>query len=629
VKHRADIDGLRAIAVLSVVAFHLPAPFITGGFVGVDIFFVISGFLISSAILTEIKEGKFSIVSFYERRIRRIFPALVFMLLLTTAAAFRFLLPSELKGFSQSMGATILSLSNVYFWQVSDYFAQTAEQQPLLHTWSLSVEEQFYVFFPLVLITCYKFIPRRINAILIGGALWSFALSAYYAFNNPTEAFYLPHSRAWELLIGSILATGSMPRLASRGLNEMAALSGLLMIAVAILKFSTVTIWPGVNALLPCVGAALLIQYGPGTITSRALSFPPFVFVGLTSYSLYLFHWPLFFFQKNFMILPAGLTGPVSKVLLLTMSVAMAAFSWWFVERPFRYGRYRPGPRMLFLTFAGSVAGFLLVAILIQSRDGMPGRFSPEAIRMGEFVTYDATSDYRRGVCFATSEVNDPPAYAELNIKKCLEKSLTKKNYLLMGDSYAADLWYGLSNSLKDVNLLQATGAGCKPLLETANPATTTSKRCLKLMSYLFNDFVPHEKFDAVLIGGSWDPGDLGKIERTLEWFQSRIIPIVLFGPKVTYDAPLPRILAAAIERREQNAADKHRLPVFENLDKKFSEIANRRGIKYVSYFELLCSERHCISQDDYGHPLTSDRSHLNRWGSTVIGSKLRPEQFP
>ncbi len=297
--YRPDVDGLRAVAVLAVLAFHaggFPTP---GGFVGVDVFFVISGYLISSLIMKQIAAGTFSITSFYERRIRRILPALTVMLAFTCVLAYLYLLPTELKNFADSLLAANFSASNFYFWQHSDYFVSPLSN-PLLHTWSLAVEEQFYIVFPLLLYVLYRWWPGRVKIVVAVLAALSLAVSGYGAYHDSVTTFYMLPTRAWELLIGTLLAMKLLPELRTSIGRNLASITGILLIGCAILLFTKATPFPGLAALPPCVGAALIIWSGESgmSVVNSALSLRPVVFIGLISYSLYLFHWPIIVFQK-------------------------------------------------------------------------------------------------------------------------------------------------------------------------------------------------------------------------------------------------------------------------------------------------------------------------------------------
>ncbi len=293
-KYRADIDGLRAVAVLSVLAFHIGLSRFGGGFVGVDVFFVISGYLISSIIFADINASRFTITGFYERRIRRIFPALVAMLVVASVVAVIYLLPGELVDYAKSLLAATGSASNVYFWSHSGYFASPTSK-PLLHTWSLAVEEQFYISFPLFLLLVRRFWPQRLRTAVVALFFLSFVSSCVVVSRNADTAFYMPYTRAWELLLGTLLSLNIFPRLRLAWTRNVATLTGIGMIGWSVLFYSQETLFPGASALLPCVGSALIIWAGEGgtSLVGSALSWRPVVFIGLISYSLYLWHWPV------------------------------------------------------------------------------------------------------------------------------------------------------------------------------------------------------------------------------------------------------------------------------------------------------------------------------------------------
>src|SRR5580704_1090978 len=338
--YRPDIDGLRAVAVLLVVAFHTGIGKFRGGFVGVDVFFVISGFLISSVILAEISAGHFSIAAFYERRIRRIFPALVVMMFVTSFLAAKYFLPSELTDYAKSLLAATFSVSNFYFWRQSGYFDAPAALKPLLHTWSLAVEEQFYIVFPLFLVLIRKLFPERLRTAVVLFALASFVVSAYGAFYAPVSTFYMLHTRAWELLLGTIISLNILPDIKSPLWRNVATIVGLGLIVAAGVFYTSTTPFPGIAALAPCVGSALIISTGRSgsSVVGRALSLKPVVFIGLISYSLYLWHWPIIVFQGVGTFLVSGVSERVVKLAIIVASLIAGTISWKFVEIPFRSG---------------------------------------------------------------------------------------------------------------------------------------------------------------------------------------------------------------------------------------------------------------------------------------------------
>jgi peptidoglycan/LPS O-acetylase OafA/YrhL len=375
-RYRPDIDGLRALAVLPVVFWHYGVWPFRGGFVGVDVFFVISGFLITSLIHAEMKAGTFSIPYFYERRIRRIFPALFTVLLATVLLAAVLLFPSDLKRYAQSLQATVLFGSNFLFRNLAGYWDVVSDRKPLLHTWSLAVEEQFYLLFPLTLYLLTR-AGRKIEIAAIAAILvLSLAANIWAIRATPVSDFFLLPYRAWELMLGSILAVLKLPLPNSRVLRETIMLTGLAFVAFAVFAYSADTPFPGEAAIVPCLGAALLIYAGAAeSAVGRALRLRPVVAVGLISYSLYLWHWPLLVFAKYALF--RELT-PLETGSLIALSGVCAGLSWRFIEQPFR-GRYeRFGRGQIFLFAGAATIVALAMGLAFQMHNGWPKRFSPD-----------------------------------------------------------------------------------------------------------------------------------------------------------------------------------------------------------------------------------------------------------
>lgn len=303
-KYRSEIDGLRAIAVVPVIFFHAGFKVFSGGFVGVDIFFVISGYLITSLIIAEKNAGTFSLVNFYERRVRRILPALLFVLLACLPFALLWMVPSDLKRFSQSLASVSVFASNFEFWRESGYFGIDNELKPLLHTWSLAIEEQYYLLFPIFLILCWQLPARWIAVLIMVLAIFSLAVAQWASLNHPTAAFYLLPTRGWELLVGALLAIvvskgETKITTVSRSIGEVATVTGLALIAYAVLAFDKNTPVPGLYILIPAIGTALVILFAtPKTFVGRLLGSKALVAIGLISYSAYLWHQPLFAFAR-------------------------------------------------------------------------------------------------------------------------------------------------------------------------------------------------------------------------------------------------------------------------------------------------------------------------------------------
>jgi peptidoglycan/LPS O-acetylase OafA/YrhL len=620
--YRADIDGLRAVAVLLVVACHSRIHLFSGGFVGVDVFFVISGFLISSIILSQIQSGKFSLSGFYERRIRRILPALVGVILATCILAWRFLLPTEMEDFARSLLAAIFSVSNVYFWTQSGYFDAPAASKPLLHTWSLGVEEQFYLIFPLLLYFLRRVFPRRLQSAVIALAVVTFIASVVQTFHAPESAFYLAQYRAWELLLGTILSMQILPQITHRWLREGASAIGLLLIFFAGLTYTPQTPFPGLSALAPCLGAAAIIaagQAGP-SLAGRLLSTKPMVFIGLISYSLYLWHWPIIVFQGIGHILVG--TGSVRSIQVVGVIASLIAgyLSWRWIELPFRGGKLKLSGAPLFSAAAAAVACIAIAAGSALWAHGFTSRFSPQATLMGAYLDYK--SDYREGTCFITTH----NTYADYKPSVCLSAVSGKKNYLLIGDSHAAQLWHGLAHVLPDVNVMQATASGCRPVLRNAAHSS-----CTQLIDFIYSSYLPSHHVDRLLLAARWEPQDLPQLAQTIAWAQQNNIPVTLFGPIVEYDTALPRLLVAALSKNDPSIPDRHQLTAFRQLDTKMQQLADGQWhVRYLSYYRTLCQAGRCVEYVNGDVPLQFDVSHLTDDGSIfAIQQFVQQGQLP
>lgn len=380
--YRPEIDGLRAVAVLVVVLFHAGMGF-RGGYVGVDVFFVISGFLITSIIRHDLESGEFSLLSFWERRARRILPALFVVTGASTVAGWWMLFPSDLAEFARSLAAQALFCANVVFWKGAGYFGEIPEEQPLLHTWSLAVEEQFYLAIPLLLLVLFHLTRRRQGLVfssLLAVFFGSLVLSIWWVSRHPSAAFFSLPSRAWEMALGALVATAPATlKTAARLPREIVAVAGLGLILGPVFYFTPDTQFPGLAALAPCFGAAAVIwANGDGpTLAGRFLALRPMVFVGLISYSLYLWHWPLLAFGKYQSLAPLSVS---SRITLVAVAVLAAVISWRWVETPFRKRALCATRRSIF-TFAGVglTAGFALGA-LGAAYAGFPNRFPSEVV---------------------------------------------------------------------------------------------------------------------------------------------------------------------------------------------------------------------------------------------------------
>lgn len=616
-KYRPDIDGLRAVAVLPVLFYHLGISLAPGGFVGVDVFFVISGYLITSLISAEMHQGTYSITNFYVRRARRIFPALFVMCAVTALFVLLFGLPSDAKRFSSALAAATLFGSNIYFYLTADYFAAAAETQPLLHTWSLAVEEQFYIFFPLILLLVRRYFGQRERLIMVALALLSLGASIWLVRADQAGAFYLLQSRAWELLLGGLLALGVFPAIQSRLLAGVLGLVGLALIAGSVLLYREDMPFPGLAALAPCIGAALLIQTGKDAslLTAQALSLGPVRFIGLISYSLYLWHWPVAVISR-YVAFWYGWDPDLKlhKLAVLALSFAAAILSWYFVERPFRQRPYRLGSTAILSASAATMALLVVAAGVVYPLSQRFWQMPRSAERVLATLDYRPTNAKRS--CFLGPKNND---FRYFNQAGCLGMSDTKENWLLIGDSQAADLWAGLSGVNPEINLMQGTASGCKPLLDLKG-----ERRCTDLMRFLFADFIPKHRFDVILLSARWGSGNIADVRATANALKPYAKRVVVVGPHVEYKLDLPWLVAASMLKGDPSVVDSARLARQEQIDLLFADRLRRDGIGYVSLYAALCPERRCQVTDKDGLPLAFDYGHLTASGSTLVAQRIR-----
>ena len=622
-RYRADIDGMRAVAVLLVFAYHLGTSYVKGGYVGVDVFFVISGYLIGSIILSEIDAGKFSLLKFYERRIRRILPALFVTLAACAILAYKLFLPSELLEFAKSYLAATFSVANVFFYKQSGYFEGAASMKPLLHTWSLAVEEQFYVFLPLFLLALRRFTSATRRAAVVTVALLSFVISARGAFHNPDATFYLAHTRAWELLLGTLIALDALPSINGVWARNAWSAIGLASVFASAMFYEKTTPFPGLAAALPCFGTAMIIAAGRegDSFVSRALSFRPVVFIGTISYSLYLWHWPLIVFQNASGLLVQGLSPRGSKLVVLSIAFIVAALSWRFVEQPFRNTRKAISRNRLFQLASTAAAALTLFGVIAVKTRGFPSRYPDEAVKVASFLENGdpaTQAQYRVGSCFLTSR-NPNAVFAR---DECLRMDPAKRNDLLIGDSHAAQLWFGLSSTFPEINFLQATASGCKPAFDQPVGA---DQRCTDLMNYALREYLSSHRVDAVLLAARWDQYDLPRLRRTVGILKKNGARVIIFGPVVQYDSALPRLLAISIKQGNPFLPASHRVAFYRQLDRDMRQLAEQElGVKYISFFKLICSQDDCLEYAAKDVPLQSDYGHLTGEGSIVVAKRLR-----
>ncbi len=582
--YREDIDWLRAIAVLAVVAFHFEAPAVFGGFVGVDIFFVISGYLITGIIQSEVQDGGFCFAQFYERRIRRLLPALYAMVALTTIPSLRYLLTWERAEFFRSAAAVVTFTSNFFFWFQTGYFDHAAVEKPLLHTWSLAVEEQFYLALPLMLWALLRYFRSHrimLPAALGVPALASFALSVWLMrTDRSANAFFMSPPRAWEFLVGGLIATPGFPLLRNALALKIARGIALVLIAIPIFSLRQGPGFPGFNALAPCIGAAMFIWSGIGV--------------------------------------------PTLKIGLFALTVTISYLSWRFVEQPFRSGMLAPTRRAAF-----RVAGLSSAVLLAGSAGGMvlSQTFSDAdrlALQLDAYNTYNYQPLYRFGSCFV-------PAGDKLS-DVCLRLAPAKTNVLLWGDSLAAHYYHGLNKlaGLDSLNILQATQAACMP---TFNAVAQAAASCRSLAGQM-DVFFGNRKPDLVILSADWleyarpprFDGMIADIRQTISKLNGLGIRVVLLGPAVQFRSRLPSMLMRVHLRRVDARSDDLVLPDIFSLDQAMNAaLPAHERFTYVSVVDAVCPMRQCPLAIDGGIPLAWDHAHLTAEGSDYVTGRLAP----
>ncbi len=604
--YRPEVDGLRAVAVAAVILTHLHLPGFGGGFVGVDVFFVISGFLIVRDLFAARGNGT-AVLAFYGRRARRTLPALFVVSAVSLGVATLTLMPGDLDDMARSLLATVLLVPNILFATQFGYFDGAAAAKPLLHTWSLGVEAQFYAVAPVLVAAIGRW--RRTGLLLAAAAsLTGCLLTRAW---SPDAAFFLMPTRLFEFLVGGLLADGLTPPIARRWVAEATAGAAAAALALCVTAFSRATPMPGVASLVPCLAAAAIIHAGGAgrTLVGAALGARPIALLGTISYSLYLWHWPMIAFARaaGLPLSPAWLAG--GGALLLALSI----LTWRFVEQPFR----RPSSPSR--RYAGRLlpAGALLLGCacsLVVAGNGWPGRFPPTVAAVA--ATYSAASraPYREGQCFITSK----EAADAFDRAACLPIRADAPNVLLLGDSHAAHLQPGFHDAWPGLNLLQATASGCKPVLGAEGAG-----RCTTLMRAMLADFIPAHHLDAIVVAALWDEADIPALLATLRALRPHATRVVVFGPVPRYDQPASTLIAGAMLRGELDRVPTHLLPGVKPLDALMAAAVAPLAA-YVSPYRLICPDDRCRLFAATGVPLQFDYHHLTREGSDWLVAKLR-----
>lgn len=647
--YRLEIDGLRAIAVLSVLLYHFGFSAFGGGFVGVDVFFVISGYLITSNIITKIEGGGFSLMGFYERRFRRLLPAYFVVVISSLAVGIYFLTPKDYEELAKSAAASAVFSSNIFFFSESGYFDGPAELKPLLHTWSLALEEQFYFFLPFLLMLAYKLGGRLILWLAITAAL-SLLLSALLTNSYPSAAFYLLPTRAWELLAGGILALNVVSAPQNRVLRESFTAGGLFLILISVFTFSSETAFPGYAAIAPVAGTFLLILgcSGGRSLVRSLLEHPLMVGVGLISYSLYLWHWPVIVYSRLYSITEISLPH-VCVAFVFTFVISW--FTWKYIENPFRKPRNKGGHATSFIKHA-AVASLVVVMLgaVVIVYEGFPGR-SAGAVKFSESVDDDewmhwqscenvvARLEGRRGLC-------------KLGI------SGKASSFILWGDSHAMTMASGLDMVAAKNGLSGeiATHSGCAPLVGVGR---LNRDACIKFNRRILHYIEENESITRVILSARWvlsmtgeryknesgkpvtltsledhengtmddDAVFMAGLDKLLSKLSGMGKKVVILGqvPEVGYNVPAAH-LAASFSGRDINQIIAPARVEFEQRNRAlkdfFVTLDRRYEVEIVSIGDFLCGASSC-DVTKAGHVLYRDDDHLSTFGSEYIGPVL------
>tara|TARA_X000000368_G_C23035396_1_gene714364 strand:- start:250 stop:2106 length:1857 start_codon:yes stop_codon:yes gene_type:complete len=608
VNYRPEIDGMRAFAVLPVIFFHAGFSFFEGGFVGVDIFFVISGYLITSIILKEISEKKFNLINFYERRARRILPALFFVMLICIPFSYIWLTPDNYKDFGQSLVAVSLFSSNFLFWVESGYFDAAAELKPLLHTWSLAVEEQYYILFPLYMLFFWRYGIKRNILFLSIIFLVSIILSQRGSYYTPHPFFYLLPSRGWEILMGVFisiyLSIKSSPK--SLLLNQIFSILGFLFIVISIFTFDTFTPHPSLFTLLPTLGTVLIIFSAiPGTIMYQLLSSKPLVFIGLISYSSYLWHQPLLSFAKH------RILGDPSNFLLMIMcflSFIMGYFSWRFIEKPFRNKNKFSRNTIFLFSFIGLLTFSIIGSIIHLRYPVSRGIFDTEKIEQLSKLRLERDL------------INDNDCHNNQSSGfQFQDKCYLDYKTLIFGDSHAADVASSLSLSGFS-NFSRITGGGCS-LLPSKN-----RKDC-EINFEAFMDGYQKNIYDTIVLISRYSNAELTlkHLESVLEfWGQFDKTNIIILSPR--HEFPYSQDFIRIKGGDQYNIIDNSKEEVFFQI---LSNLKIPNNVKIYKNSDIICSldknnsfnSQLCFFSKN-GIMYYSDSHHFSKTGFEVFGKR-------
>ncbi|KJZ19947.1 acyltransferase family protein [Loktanella sp. S4079] len=630
--YRNDVDGIRALAVVLILFFHAELPNVAGGFIGVDIFFVISGYLITGLIADDLRQQRFRLREFFVRRIFRLAPALLATIVITLIAGWFVLPPGLYTETAFASLAALFSASNVYFWWNTGYFDTIASQKPLLHTWSLGVEAQFYLLWPVFFVAIYrsartKWVLAILTFLFVSSLLVSQKMLSYDA----SAAFYLTPFRVFEFTLGAGLAVSQL-KSPSKIVSEVCSFAAIALIFYAASQFNPEMNFPGFSALLPCVAVALLIYAGPTSGMNRALSLPPIKYIGKISYSLYLIHWPV----QVFYGLTAGRPEETTDILLLlAINIVLAATIYQFIESPLRLKRFpqRQTTGKIRTSFvSGSAVTATVLSSLIIWQGGFPKRIPDEimnlahSLEIAEIERHDGVRDW---TCNATTATNDS-YFTDFQRCQPLE---AEKFVVVLGDSHAADIYMGIQSLYPNLAIVQLTGNGCHlgKDIEVAGFCTPffTFWRDWMLQNQDRIAFIIYGQSGASLItrksGGVSrpDPEILTRLVNNLHRFVPANVPLHVWGPRPRFNPTLD--IAIMQSKTIDEVTHFYPIQLFEterSLDLWFSAHLTGPSTTYHSSIEQLC-DIYCPSLTVENEPFVIDYAHWSPAGAVEAVKRM------
>lgn len=653
--YRREIDGLRALAIVPVILFHAGFKAFSGGYVGVDIFFVISGYLITTVIISEKKSDTFSLINFYERRVRRILPALFFLMLVCLPFAWYLLLPEDMKSFSQSLAAVPIFSSNILFWRTSGYFDASSELKPLLHTWSLAVEEQYYLVFPIFLLLFWQLGRRWVISLLVAAAFLSLGLAQWWVEVKPAFTFFMLPTRGWEILIGAFLAfyldkNNKVP--VSIFVSQILGLIGLLLICASIFLFNEGIPFPSVFTLVPTIGTALVILFATSdTFIGRLLSTKVLVSIGLISYSAYLWHQPLFAFARHRSV--ENLSN-ITLISLCALTFLLSYFSWRFIETPFR--KKNCLSRKIVFTYT-------IFFIFLFLFFGMFGYLNNGYAFRKDFFKYLEVFQTARDSRCHTVWRKTAKQIAAGDI--CTLGKGDKPTFAVIGDSHAGAIFEALGDYPfnKPISFWAFSGGWCAPLLNGFDSSINAGKGsdCLDTTKAAFDQIIKTKEIRTVFLVAEWanyskgfrDDGlpqlysdEMGKAKTlsennlilkrsllaTIEALEKAKKNIYIVMPVPEFSQPVLASISKNMMIDDLNGVRKDiyfyaptiSVAEYKNRNEGVFEIfTNLKGIQFINTGNLFCSSSKCFSVDASGRVLFSDSNHVTYWGAQFLAKEI------